>query len=82
MQMKIDWPFRYDHILARIHYFFNDRLYIRPEISYQKLGISPSRWDETLRELGSSFQSAEDLHRAETLLDDLIDRSFVAVNGY
>ncbi|MFZ3048490.1 MAG: hypothetical protein WA151_21460 [Desulfatirhabdiaceae bacterium] len=79
MQMKINWPFRNDQILARIHYFFNDRLYIRPEISYQKLGISPSRWDETLRELGSSFQSAEEVHRAETLLDDVIDRYYSGI---
>ena len=70
MGMKIDWPFRAEQNLARIHYFFNDGLYSRPEISCH--GPKASRWAEIFQELGSYFPSPADMNRAEMILDSFI----------
>lgn len=74
--LKLDWPFRSRPGIGLCNYFFEDRLYPKPPLNYEAIGTPPSRYDTILRELLSSFDSAEELLRAEALLDGLFDRLF------
>ncbi len=74
MALKVNWPFRRRPGAGLCNYFFEDRLYSRPRISYKAIGETPSRYDTILRELGSSFDSTESLHKAEHMLDRLFSR--------
>jgi len=71
--LKRDWPFaRPERPLA--HYFFNDRLYPKPDVDYAMTGKPGSRYDPIFRELHSVFSSADEQARAEAYLDLLFDR--------
>ena len=72
--LKIHWPFRPDPFAKLGSYFFEDQLYSTPAIDYEAIGESTSRYDIILRELLSQFDSANALHRAEDLLDGLMDK--------
>ena len=74
MGLKIHWPFRPDPFAKLGSYFFGDQLYSTPAIDYGAIGENISRYDIILRELLSQFDSAKALHRAEDLLDGLMDK--------
>jgi hypothetical protein len=77
LRLKIDWPFRSRPGTGLCNYFFEDRLYPKPPVDYEAIGTPPSGYDTILQELVSSFvDSADELRRAEALLDGLFDRLF------
>ncbi|MCP4351822.1 MAG: hypothetical protein GY795_40690 [Desulfobacterales bacterium] len=73
LSLKIDWPFRASNTIL-CNYFFGDKLYPKPLFNYKAIGSSVSKYDVILQELVSSFDSAEELHWAENILDQLFDR--------
>ena len=74
LKLKIHWPFRPDPFAKLGSYFFEDKLYSTPAIDYEAIGATMSRYDIILRELLSQFDSGNALHRAEDLLDGLMDK--------
>jgi len=72
--LKLTWPFRYNHNLHPANYFFEDRLYRNAPIDYNAIGTPPSRYDPILRALNTLITSRDDLHRAETIVDQILDR--------
>ena len=73
-ELKLHWPFR-PHPFARLgNYFFGDELYPIPSISYEAIGETSSRYDTILGELGSYFNSVNELRQAENLLDGFINK--------
>ncbi len=73
LTLKLRWPFR----KARqgiCNYFFEDQIYSKPRVNYKALGAEPSDYDILLHEMVSVFDSAEELHQAEKLLESLIGR--------
>jgi hypothetical protein len=72
--LKLHWPFRPDPFAKLGSYFFGDQLYSTPPINYRAIGETTSRYDLILQELVSHFDSANELHRAENLLDGLVDK--------
>lgn len=72
--LKLDWPFRSRPGTGLCNYFFEDQLYPKPPLNYEAIGTLPSRYDTILRELLSSFDSPDELHRAEALLDRIFAR--------
>ncbi|MFO7667453.1 MAG: hypothetical protein R6V76_12590 [Desulfobacterales bacterium] len=73
---KAYWPFRPPSDTAA-NYFFKDKLYERKPVDYN--GIRPdsptSRYDIIFRELGSSFNSVEEIRHAESMIEDLLKRA-------
>ncbi|MBU4258866.1 MAG: hypothetical protein KKI12_10650 [Proteobacteria bacterium] len=74
LDLKINWPFRRKTSSGPANYFFEDQLYSRPSINYEAIGGSVSRHDILLQELESQFNSANELHAAEDLIDGLINK--------
>jgi hypothetical protein len=74
LNLKISWQFRPRASAGPANYFFEDQLYLKPRVNYEAAGVSNSRYDAIFRELKSEFDSAGDLHSAESLLDALFDR--------
>ncbi len=74
LRLKLDWPYQSQPSTGLGNYFFEDQLYPKPTVNYEAIGKPPSRYDAILRELVSSFDSGDALHRAEALLDRLFDR--------
>jgi hypothetical protein len=75
MDLKISWPFRPSSDTAA-NYFFKDKLYEKKPVVYPGINFSgsSSRYDLIFRELGSSFNSADDVRRAESIIDDLLKK--------
>jgi hypothetical protein len=73
-ELKVHWPFRPDPFSGLGNYFFGDQLYPNPPITYEAIGETTSGYDVIMRALVSTFDSANELHRAESLLDGLIDK--------
>ena len=78
LALKTVWPFRSPAARGPANYFFEDRQYTRPPIDYDKIGGDPSAYDPLMVELESSFTSAQDLCRAERMLDELLRRAMAA----
>ena len=74
LNLKISWPFRSSSAAGPVHYFFKDPGHNRPSLDYGKLGTAPSKFDILLVELESEFASVDAMNRAETILDDLLNR--------
>jgi hypothetical protein len=74
LTLKLNWPYRVPGAKGPGNYFFNDGLYPKPPVDYARLGIAPSALDPILRELSSAFSLPAALHRAETLIESLLDR--------
>ena len=74
LRLKIDWPFRSKLVSGPCNYFFTDLRYPRPATEYNLRIGAPSRYDSIFRELDSVFGSAPELHRAEQIVEDLIDQ--------
>jgi hypothetical protein len=77
LDLKINWPFRRRSSSGPTNYFFEDRLYSRPPVNYETIGKPVSRHDTMLQELESYFNSANELHAAEDLIDGLINKVIV-----
>ena len=79
--MKLTWPYRGPGWKGPGNYFFNDGLYLRAPIDYDRLGARPSPHDGILRELASAFESAAQLSAAEALIETLVSRVLSAVDA-
>ena len=75
MDLKRAWPYRPDAAIGRIHYFFNDRLYVRAPVAYATIGAEPSPYDGIFQELGSGFTSNQELREAEVVIADFLKRA-------
>ena len=73
LDLKINWPFRRRSSSGPTNYFFEDRLYSRPPVNYETIGKPVSRHDTMLQELESHFNSANELHTAEDIIDRLLE---------
>lgn len=73
LDLKINWPFKRRSSPGPANYFFEDRLYPRPPVNYKTIGQFVSRHDTMLQELESHFNSANELHAAEDLIDNLLE---------
>ncbi len=74
MRLKLSWPFRKKNGFHPAHYFFNDRLYVSPEIDYAALGVAPSKYDAIFRGLKSEFESKDALKNAESAISGILER--------
>ena len=74
LELKLNWHFRPNPFNRLGNYFFGDQLYPTPSIDYEIIGEAKSRYDTILRGLRSYFSTANELRRAEDLLDGLIDK--------
>jgi len=72
---KASWPFRLSSDTAA-NYFFKDKLYERKPVDYSGINYDRpfSRYDVIFRELGSSFNSVEEIRYAESMIDELLKR--------
>lgn len=80
LDLKINWPFRRRSSLGPTNYFFEDQLYSRPPVNYETIGKPVSRHNTMLQELESHFNSANELHAAEDLIDGLINKVITQVD--
>jgi hypothetical protein len=73
---KVSWPFRPSSDTAA-NYFFKDKLYERKPVDYSGINSErpSSRYDVIFRELGSSFNSVEEISNAESMIDDLLKKA-------
>ena len=78
--LKLVWPFHDPAYKGPANYFFNDGLYSRPLIDYERLGARPSPHDVLLRELSSAFSSRAKLTAAEARIEELLVRIVRQVN--
>lgn len=70
--LKMSWPYRSSSKIPPVHYFFNDRMYVRPGIDYSVLGTDVSPLDAILAELDSDFATAQQLREAEAVVNRLL----------
>ncbi|RJP89609.1 MAG: hypothetical protein C4518_09945 [Desulfobacteraceae bacterium] len=70
--LKTKWPFRAES-RPLAGYFFNDPLYPKPAVNYDKTDGTVSKFDSIFRELHSQFNSSADLATAEEYLGRLLD---------
>jgi len=72
---KVSWPFRPISDTAA-NYFFKDKLYGKKPVDYSRINSDKpfSHYDVIFRELGSRFNSVEEIRRAENMIDDLLKR--------
>ncbi len=82
LELKLIWPFHEPAWKGIANYFFNDGLYSRPPIDYERLGARPSPHDVLLRELSSAFSSRAELTAAEARIEDLLVRIVRQVNPH
>ncbi|MBU4415338.1 MAG: hypothetical protein KJ976_09590, partial [Proteobacteria bacterium] len=80
LDLKINWPFRRRSSSGLTNYFFEDQLYSRPPVNYERIGEAVSRHNTMLQELESYFNSANELHTAEDLIDGLINKLVAQVD--
>lgn len=71
-QLKIDWPFRRRSALGPCHYMFDDSLYSKKNTTYPHSTGDPSPYDVIFQELGSGFETDNDLRRGEDIIDGII----------
>ena len=74
MDLKRCWPYRSDPAIGLIHYFFNDKLYVRAPVAYAAIDTEPSPYDRIFQELGSDFGSIKELREAEAVVEELLNR--------
>jgi len=67
--LKCRWPFKPPSHLTACHYLFKDTAYPKPVVPYDQLGAGPSAYDNILRQMPSAFRNAQELGRAEALIE-------------
>jgi hypothetical protein len=72
LTLKLEWPFRSPQ-WPIVNYFFEDRKYCSPDIVYHAIHVKPSRYHAILQALGSTFSCVDNLHQAESILDEHFD---------
>ncbi len=75
MDLKQSWQYRSDAATGQIHYFFNDKLYVRPSVDYAAIGAAPAPYDRIFQELGSRFASIQALREAEAVMANFLKRT-------
>jgi hypothetical protein len=73
LSLKINWSYRPHADAGLCHYFFNDRRYGRKPVNYHEIGKEPSKYDTIFKELGTAFNSTDELQQAEHKLNYVID---------
>ena len=73
LELKITWPFQKNPVTDRVNYFFKDNLYAKPAVHYADAAVSGSRHEEIFKNLVTTFDTADQLQQAETMIDNLID---------
>ncbi len=74
LDVKRSWPYRRANASGLCHFPFENGLYSRPPVSWPGAYRPRQSYQIIFRELESGFRSEEELHRAEKLLDDHVDR--------
>ena len=79
--LKENWPFvSTENRLGK--YYFSHSEYQIARIEYEKKWkIKPSRFDKILISLSSEFSSLEDVHKAETMIEEKIEAFLTAYQG-
>jgi hypothetical protein len=79
--LKENWPFvSTENRLGK--YYFSHSEYQIARIEYEKKWkIKPSRFDKILVSLSSDFSSLEEVHKAETLIEEKIEAFLTAYQG-
>jgi len=72
LTLKLRWHFRKAQGVC--NYFFEDQIYSKPRVNYKALGAEISGYDILLQEMVSVFESADELHQAEEILETMLDR--------
>jgi hypothetical protein len=80
--LKHAWPFRPADQNTACHYLFSDDTYSRPAIDYSRLNTEPSTYDDIFREMGSAFDTAEQLRQAERMLSKKINAVVLCLRAY
>ena len=65
---KINWPFRSEEINRLGKYYFDGSQFMIGYIDYEKLGISISPLDKIFMSFSSTFNNAEEVAKAESLV--------------
>ncbi len=73
LYLKVNWPFRSENDQGLCHYFFKDRKYQKPPVAYRNCDIFLSRYHKIFQELISSFDSADSLNQAESIIDTYLN---------
>jgi hypothetical protein len=71
--LKLDWPFRQVEARGPCHFFFDDERSPRLDVVRVDPAIPFSSFESIFRELESRFMDAEDLHRAETMVETIFE---------
>lgn len=79
--LKSTWPFRPRPFNRHANYFFNDGLYPRTPVDYERLKTDPSPMDPIFTALGSEFSTRQDLESAENLVAQIIDTAVSALTS-
>lgn len=74
LDLKLHWPFRVRTSIGLSNYFFKNQLYPKPPVNYETIGETTSMYDTIFREFVSSFGSVNELHKAEDLVEGIIER--------
>lgn len=75
--LKLSWPFRSPDVNRFGKYYFDGSQYMINHIDYDSLGCERSRFDRIFLSLSSDFKTADEILRAEKLIQSHID-AFVA----
>jgi hypothetical protein len=69
--LVVSWPFRWDGFPLGT-YFLGDNHVKKEPVDYASIHTSPSHYDHLYFELASIFKTAEELERAERLIDEVL----------
>jgi hypothetical protein len=79
MSFKRCWPFRDNHEGALVNCYINDQQYKKPPVDYDAIGVADPKYDTIFRELSSQFNTLEDFHRAEKILENIFNRIVLSI---
>ncbi len=79
VELKLKWPFRREDCPGPCNYFFENGLYLRPQVYRATPDIRLSSYETIFRELDSGFSSVKEIEAAEKLLDDLFVKTERAI---
>lgn len=70
---KTSWPFRSEAVNRFGKYYFDGSQYMIHHIDYEALGMEPSRFNRIFLSLTSDFRNADDVRKAEHMVQEAID---------
>lgn len=80
-QLKIDWPFRRRTDPGPCHYLFDDLLYSKSKTTYPPFTNHPSPYDVIFRELGSGFETENELRWGEDIIGGMIEELALMIDS-